>query len=61
MSQPSRSMILPDISTQQTTNLIINLDHDEWILGDDATALIDAGFGESLSFIQRCWTTLVEN
>jgi len=39
----------------KTTNLIINLDHDEWILGDDATALIDAGFENEteVSFFDR--------
>ncbi|KAF7796523.1 hypothetical protein EIP86_007702 [Pleurotus ostreatoroseus] len=30
----------------QTTNLIINLDHDEWILDDDSKILADLGFGE---------------
>ena len=29
----------------QTTNLIINLDHDEWILDDDSKVLVDVGFG----------------
>nr|GAT61277.1 predicted protein [Mycena chlorophos]GAT61278.1 predicted protein [Mycena chlorophos] len=28
----------------KTTNLIINLDHDEWILNDDEQLLADAGF-----------------
>ena len=30
----------------QTTNLIINLDHDDWILNDDTQVLADIGFGE---------------
>lgn len=29
---------------QQTTNLIINLDHDEWILEDGSKALSEVGF-----------------
>ncbi|KAJ3830422.1 hypothetical protein F5880DRAFT_1515585 [Lentinula raphanica] len=29
----------------KTTNLIINLDHDEWILTDDSKTLAEAGFG----------------
>jgi hypothetical protein len=38
----------------KTTNLIINLDHDEWILGDDDGILADLGFGMSLlsSYLQ---------
>ncbi|KAF9653165.1 hypothetical protein BDM02DRAFT_3108329 [Thelephora ganbajun] len=28
----------------KTTNLIINLDHDDWILGDDSKLLADVGF-----------------
>ncbi|KAI0303460.1 hypothetical protein B0F90DRAFT_1809659 [Multifurca ochricompacta] len=28
----------------ETTNLIINLDHDEWILSDDNTTLTECGF-----------------
>lgn len=31
----------------QTTNLIINLDHDGWILEDDTKMLADAGLGRS--------------
>lgn len=31
---------------RQTTNLIINLDHDEWIIDDDDKILADLGFGE---------------
>jgi len=30
----------------QTTNLIINLDRDDWILDDDSKLLVDVGFGE---------------
>ncbi|KAJ4480465.1 hypothetical protein C8J55DRAFT_605865 [Lentinula edodes] len=38
----------------KTTNLIINLDHDEWILADDST-LADAGFENEteVSFFNR--------
>ena len=32
---------------RQTTNLIINLDHDEWILDDDSKTLADLGFGSA--------------
>lgn len=28
----------------KTTNLIINLDHDDWIIGDDTKILADLGF-----------------
>ena len=31
----------------KTTNLIINLDHDEWILDDLSKVLVDVGAGES--------------
>ena len=30
----------------QTTNLIINLDHDEWIFEDDSRILADLGLGK---------------
>ena len=30
----------------KTTNLIINLDRDDWILDDDSKFLVDVGFGE---------------
>ncbi|KAG8692543.1 hypothetical protein FRC08_009698 [Ceratobasidium sp. 394] len=33
----------------KTTNLIINLDHDEWILGDDSAVLASIGFGACFS------------
>jgi len=28
----------------KTTNLIINLDHDDWILDDNSKLLVDVGF-----------------
>jgi len=31
----------------QTTNLIINLDHDEWIIDDDSKILTELGFGKT--------------
>jgi hypothetical protein len=31
----------------QTTNLIINLDHDEWIIDDNSKILFNLGFGET--------------
>ncbi|KIY64589.1 hypothetical protein CYLTODRAFT_457071 [Cylindrobasidium torrendii FP15055 ss-10] len=39
----------------KTTNLIINLDHDDWILADDAQILADAGFENEteVSFFNR--------
>jgi len=39
----------------KTTNLIINLDHDEWILDDDSKTLADAGFENEteVSFFNR--------
>jgi hypothetical protein len=33
--------------TWQTTNLIINLDHDEWIIDDDNMVLAYLGFGKT--------------
>ncbi|KAJ3760206.1 hypothetical protein EV360DRAFT_40333 [Lentinula raphanica] len=39
----------------KTTNLIINLDHDEWILTDDSNTLAEAGFENEteVSFFNR--------
>lgn len=37
------------LTATQTTNLIINLDHDEWILDDDSKTLADSGLGTSHS------------
>ncbi|KAG6865875.1 hypothetical protein C0991_010956 [Blastosporella zonata] len=39
----------------QTTNLIINLDHDDWILDDDSKTLADCGFENEteVSFFNR--------
>ncbi|KAJ7632379.1 hypothetical protein FB45DRAFT_912301, partial [Roridomyces roridus] len=39
----------------KTTNLIINLDHDEWILEDDSSLLADIGFENEteVSFFNR--------
>lgn len=31
----------------KTTNLIINLDHDDWILDDDSVTLVSVGMGVS--------------
>ena len=46
----------------QTTNLIINLDHDEWILDDDNAVLATIGFGMSLLYVRiGCLTFLAEN
>lgn len=35
----------------QTTNLIINMDHDEWIFDDDARTLAELGIGEPVERI----------
>ncbi|KAK7472581.1 hypothetical protein VKT23_000694 [Stygiomarasmius scandens] len=39
----------------KTTNLIINLDHDDWILDDDSKTLADVGFENEteVSFFNR--------
>ncbi|KAI0262965.1 hypothetical protein BC834DRAFT_889881 [Gloeopeniophorella convolvens] len=39
----------------KTTNLIINLDHDEWILSDDSKTLVEYGFENEteVSFFNR--------
>lgn len=42
----SLSFLLWDLNSSQTTNLIINLDHDEWMLDDDSKLLADLGMGE---------------
>jgi len=48
--KPYRNVVLDTIKLYtkahgaKTTNLIINLDHDEWILDDDAKLLADLGF-----------------
>ncbi len=34
----------------QTSNLIINLDHDDWILNDDNCLLAELGFGQLVFF-----------
>lgn len=38
----------PFITNAQTTNLIINLDHDDWMLDDDSQVLANLGFGNRL-------------
>lgn len=39
----------------KTTNLIINLDHDDWVLDDDSKLLVDIGFENEteVSFFNR--------
>lgn len=37
----------PDLPLPQTTNLIINLDHDEWIFEDESQTLADLTLGQS--------------
>jgi len=39
----------------QTTNLIINLDHDDWILSDESKTLAESGFENEteVSFFNR--------
>lgn len=50
--KPYRNVVLDTLKIYtrahgaKTTNLIINLDHDDWILNDDAQVLADIGFGE---------------
>jgi hypothetical protein len=39
------------LNCRQTTNLIINMDHDEWIFDDDAHPLAELSIGEPL---ERC-------
>jgi len=40
IKQPYREQL------EQTSNLIINLDHDEWILEDDTLTLVEREFGQ---------------
>ncbi|KAH9951409.1 hypothetical protein B0H21DRAFT_718907 [Amylocystis lapponica] len=48
--KPYRNLVLDTVKLYtkahgaKTTNLIINLDHDEWILDDDAKTLAECGF-----------------
>ncbi|KAJ7285561.1 hypothetical protein C8J57DRAFT_1285178 [Mycena rebaudengoi] len=59
--KPYRNVVLDTLKlyTQahgaKTTNLIINLDHDEWILSDDSRLLGDVGFENEteVSFFNR--------
>jgi len=47
--KPYRNVVLDTLKLYtrahgaKTTNLIINLDHDEWILDDDSQLLVDLG------------------
>jgi len=48
----------------KTTNLIINLDHDDWILGDDNKLLADLGFENETEvsfFNQELYARFLEN
>lgn len=50
----------------QTSNLIINLDHEDWILTDDGKTLVELGFGGYYYYYFTEWTSvdwlsLVEN
>ena len=42
-----RGEVLTDL---QTTNLIINLDHDEWIMSDPTKTLLEVGAGTCFSY-----------
>lgn len=46
--------------TFQTTNLIINLDHDEWILEEDEKKLVDVGARKSLCHTLSSQPTVCE-
>ena len=41
-----RFSMQPVQRVEQTSNLIINLDHDEWILEDDTLTLVEREFGQ---------------
>ncbi|KAJ7273445.1 cytoplasmic protein [Mycena haematopus] len=51
--KPYRNVVLDTLKLYthahgaKTTNLIINLDHDDWILNDDSKLLADLGFGNT--------------
>ncbi|KAG6861750.1 hypothetical protein C0995_012755 [Termitomyces sp. Mi166 len=46
----------------KTTNLIINLDHDDWILDNDNKTLADCGFGVSSALrVSSSFIAVVEN
>jgi len=59
--KPYRNLVLDTLKLYtkahgaKTTNLIINLDHDDWILGDDSKTLADCGFENEteVSFFNR--------
>jgi len=45
-----------DIHPLQTTNLIINLDRDDWIFSDEGKTLAESGCGACrLSVFPRSW------
>ncbi|KIY45148.1 hypothetical protein FISHEDRAFT_76827 [Fistulina hepatica ATCC 64428] len=59
--KPYRNVVLDTLKLYmkahgaKTSNLIINLDHDDWILSDDNKTLVDAGFENEteVSFFNR--------
>lgn len=51
VSGPLTALELVPTYHWQTTNLIINLDHDEWILDDDSKILAELGFGNAVVLI----------
>ncbi|KAH9830942.1 uncharacterized protein C8Q71DRAFT_862081 [Rhodofomes roseus] len=59
--KPYRNLVLDTLKLYtkahgaKTTNLIINLDHDDWILSDDSRTLADCGFENEteVSFFNR--------
>jgi len=60
--KPYRNIILDTLKLYtkahgaKTSNLIINLDHDDWILADDDKTLVELGFENETeaSFFNRC-------
>ncbi|KAI0928115.1 hypothetical protein AcW1_005465 [Taiwanofungus camphoratus] len=59
--KPYRNLLLDTLKLYtkahgaKTTNLIVNLDHDDWILSDDSKTLADYGFENEteISFFNR--------
>ncbi|KAF8212522.1 cytoplasmic protein [Mycena galopus ATCC 62051] len=68
--KPYRNVVLDTLKLYtkahgaKTTNLIINLDHDDWILGDDNKLLADLGFENETEvsfFNQELYARFLEN
>jgi hypothetical protein len=58
VSQSSYIILHPLATVEQTMNLIINLDHDDWILNDMNKTLAEYGTGKCSS-IRQCFNVVM--